>query len=68
MPTKAELQTENDLLKELNNNGITIHSYHIQGSPQKSVCKAITEIAIALQLAAKALQGSAAISINQGER
>lgn len=63
MSTKAELQKEVELLREMNEGRTQIQNCTFNGSPSGEVCSAVLEIATALKYAAKALQGAPAIQI-----
>lgn len=60
--TKAELEAENELLRETQ--GHTISHCTLYSSPTGDVCEAVLEIARALRVAGEALQGQTCISIN----
>jgi hypothetical protein len=64
MTTKAELQAENEVLRSVVNGGTNISDCVFHGSATDAQCEAVKEIAIALQYAAKALQGHPAIVVN----
>lgn len=55
MKTKAELQKENDLLRDLVKPSIEISDSTFMGSPNEQKCEAVGKIAGALKEAAKAL-------------
>lgn len=55
MPTKAELQKENETLKELIEPSYEVSNCTFHGSPSDSHCEAIGKIADALKEASKAL-------------
>lgn len=63
MTTKAELEKENELLREVAGHGTMIKDCHLTGSATDAQCEAVKEIAIALQYAAKALNGTPLIQI-----
>jgi len=63
MTLKAELEAENATLKEAISSGTVIKDCVFHGSPSGDVCKAVTEIAIALKHAAKALAGHTSVAI-----
>ncbi len=67
MPTKAELEKENELLRELGQNAVTVSHCNFRGSPSGKVCKAVTQIAKTLEQAAKALAGEACIVIGKNK-
>jgi len=66
MSTKAELQAENELLRDLAGNGTNISHCNFTGSATDAQCEAVKEIAIALRYAAQALKGAPAIQVNAG--
>ena len=64
--TKAELQVENDLLREIASSSTNISNCTFTGSASDAQCEAIIEIAKALKHAAKALQAAPSLVINGG--
>lgn len=63
MATKAELQAENDLLQKLTGKGTVIKDCVFHGSPSAEVVSAVLQIAVALEHAARALQGNPSLVI-----
>ena len=63
MATKAQLETENEILKELVDCGTTIRDCNFQGSPSGDVCSAVEAIAGALRVAGKALESAPMLNI-----
>jgi len=65
--TKAELEAENQVLREVAANMTVIRDCHFEGSPTADVASAVKQIAVALEHAARALKGpeSAMINIEQ---
>ena len=66
MTTKAELEKENELLREMTRSGTTVSGCTFTGSATDAQCEAVKEIAIALGHAAQALRGTPALVINSG--
>ncbi len=63
MTTKAELQKENEMLREVAGHGTMIQNCKFTGSATDAQCEAVKEIAIALQHACKALRGEPALFV-----
>ena len=64
MTTKAELEIENELLRDVASGGTNIRDCNFTGSSTDAQCDAVKEIAIALQYAAKALKGEPMLIVN----
>lgn len=63
--TKAELEIENQALRESVASGTVIQNCRFEGSPNAETCEAVRQIAAALEVAARALQGNPSLVINE---